>query len=109
MLVSRAEELFAKRSGSASKNEEEELTAPLFEEIGRLKMDLRWLEKNFEPAGLRAANLGCAGFGLLDSSVASLGRRFEKQLSYEPVSESKENLELIQLMDEQYLRHPEFW
>ena len=24
---------------------EEELTAPLYEEIGRLKMDLKWLEK----------------------------------------------------------------
>jgi len=43
-LVSRAEELFAKGSSSSSKTEEE-LTAPLFEEIGRLKMDLRWLEK----------------------------------------------------------------
>jgi putative transposase len=28
--------------------------------------------------------------------------------NYEPVSESKENLELMRLMDEQYLRHPEF-
>lgn len=27
---------------------------------------------------------------------------------YEPVPESKENLELMRLMDEQYLRHPEF-
>ena len=26
-------------------NAEEELTAPLYEEIGRLKMDLKWLEK----------------------------------------------------------------
>lgn len=43
-LVSGAEELLAKGSGSASKSEEE-LTAPLYEEIGRLKMDLRWLEK----------------------------------------------------------------
>jgi len=24
---------------------EEELTAPLYEEIGRLKMDVKWLEK----------------------------------------------------------------
>ena len=43
-LVLRAEELFARGSGSTGKTEEE-LTAPLFEEIGRLKMDLRWLEK----------------------------------------------------------------
>lgn len=43
-LISGAPELFARGSGSASKTEEE-LTAPLYEEIGRLKMDLRWLEK----------------------------------------------------------------
>jgi putative transposase len=43
-LVSGAVELFAKGSGSAGKTEEE-LTTPLFEEIGRLKMDVRWLEK----------------------------------------------------------------
>jgi transposase len=43
-LVSGAPELFAKGNGLAGKTEEE-LTAPLFEEIGRLKMDLRWLEK----------------------------------------------------------------
>ena len=44
ILVSRAEELFSRGSSSSSKTEEE-LTAPLFEEIGRLKMDVRWLEK----------------------------------------------------------------
>jgi putative transposase len=43
-LVSGAPDLFTKGSSSSSKTEEE-LTAPLFEEIGRLKMDLRWLEK----------------------------------------------------------------
>jgi transposase-like protein len=30
---------------SHSGRTEEELTAPLYEEIGRLKMDLKWLEK----------------------------------------------------------------
>ena len=29
----------------ASPRTEEELTAPLYEEIGRLKMDVKWLEK----------------------------------------------------------------
>lgn len=34
-------------SGASSKRVKtaEELTAPLYEEIGRLKMDLKWLEK----------------------------------------------------------------
>ena len=39
-----AAELFTRGSKSKSKSEEE-LTAPLYEEIGRLKMDLKWLEK----------------------------------------------------------------
>ncbi len=43
-LISSAPELFA--SGK-NRNErtEEEITAPLYEEIGRLKMDVKWLEK----------------------------------------------------------------
>jgi putative transposase len=43
-LLAGAPELFS--SGSARRTKtEEELTAPLYEEIGRLKMDLKWLEK----------------------------------------------------------------
>jgi len=43
-LISSAPELFA--SGKNRKERtEEEITAPLYEEIGRLKMDVKWLEK----------------------------------------------------------------
>ena len=44
LLLLHAEELFANGKKRKSKTEEE-LTAPLYEEIGRLKMDIRWLEK----------------------------------------------------------------
>ena len=43
-LLLNAEELFATGKKQKSKTEEE-LTAPLYEEIGRLKMDIKWLEK----------------------------------------------------------------
>ena len=43
-LLLNAEELFATGKKPKSKSEEE-LTAPLYEEIGRLKMDIKWLEK----------------------------------------------------------------
>ncbi len=43
-LLTRAPELFASGAEVRSRSEEE-LTAPLYEEIGRLKMDIRWLEK----------------------------------------------------------------
>ena len=44
LLTSQAAELFSGSKGAAAKTEEE-LTAPLYEEIGRLKMDIKWLEK----------------------------------------------------------------
>ena len=43
-LLSHAPELFS-RKNAGSVRSEEELTAPLYEEIGRLKMDVKWLEK----------------------------------------------------------------
>jgi putative transposase len=43
-LLSKAQELFPSGKKRQQKSEEE-LTAPLYEEIGRLKMDIKWLEK----------------------------------------------------------------
>ena len=43
-LQMNAEELFTRGKKSKAKSEEE-LTAPLYEEIGRIKMDIKWLEK----------------------------------------------------------------
>ena len=43
-LLTNAPELFSTEKKRGSKSEEE-LTAPLCEEIGRLKMDIKWLEK----------------------------------------------------------------
>lgn len=43
-LQMNATELFTRGKNNKSKTEEE-LTAPLYEEIGRLKMDIKWLEK----------------------------------------------------------------
>lgn len=43
-LLSRAPEIFASGANRQGKPADE-LTAPLYEEIGRLKMDIKWLEK----------------------------------------------------------------
>lgn len=43
-LLAHAATLFSRGGKDASRNEEE-VAAPLYEEIGRLKMDLKWLEK----------------------------------------------------------------
>lgn len=43
-VLSNAQELFAIGKKQKAKTEDE-LTSPLYEEIGRLKMDIKWLEK----------------------------------------------------------------
>lgn len=43
-LLCNAPELFSSGKKRQPKSEEE-ITAPLYEEIGRLKMDVKWLEK----------------------------------------------------------------
>jgi len=43
-LLENAPGLFSGKHACAAKSEED-LTAPLYEEIGRLKMDIKWLEK----------------------------------------------------------------
>lgn len=43
-LISQASEIFGK-GNKVSKEEREDLKASLYEEIGRLKMDIKWLEK----------------------------------------------------------------
>lgn len=43
-LQSNAADLFARGRRGGGKSEEE-LTAPLYEQIGRLQMDLQWLKK----------------------------------------------------------------
>lgn len=43
-LLTNAPELFSSGKKQPTKTEEA-LTAPLYEEIGRLKMDIKWLEK----------------------------------------------------------------
>ena len=43
-ILTNAPDLFSPGKKPAARTEEE-LTAPLYEEIGRLKMDIKWLEK----------------------------------------------------------------
>jgi len=43
-LIDGSAEVFSRKNGLKSKSEEE-LTSPLYEEIGRLKMEVNWLKK----------------------------------------------------------------
>jgi len=44
LLVGNAAELFSRGSNHTNKTEDQ-LTGPLYEEIGRLRMDVKWLKK----------------------------------------------------------------
>ena len=44
LMISNASVLFSGKKANSSKSEEE-ITSPLYEEIGRLKMDIKWLKK----------------------------------------------------------------
>ena len=44
LILSEAPQLFSGNKANSCKNEEA-LTSPLYEEIGRLKMDIKWLKK----------------------------------------------------------------
>ena len=43
-LICEAPDIFSRKSSKKIKSEDE-VSAPLFEEIGRLKMDIKWLKK----------------------------------------------------------------
>ncbi len=45
-LLSQPQDVFSGKNSDSAKTADE-LTAPLYEEIGRLKMDIKWLEKKF--------------------------------------------------------------
>ena len=81
----------------------------LYEEIGRLKVELDWLKKR-SAFSIEQARLLVEP----DHAEISVRRPFEllgvnrSGLYYQPTGESEENLKLMRLMDEQYTRHPFF-
>lgn len=64
-LLSNAPELFSSGKKRQPKNENE-ITVPLYEEIGRVKTDIKWLEKSYQPAGFSASELGEIWLHLFD-------------------------------------------
>ena len=100
-------ELFVDRRRKASAGEVE--STALYEEIGRLKVELDWLKKK----------LACSTEdrrALVDWEYKSLSIRRQCELLgvnraglyYEPGSESRENRRLMRWIDEQYTETPFF-
>jgi putative transposase len=87
--------------------ESEALQAELYEQIGRLKMELEWLKKKLPSRVLAQRTLIEP-----EHPVLSLRRQCEliglnrSAWYYAPAQESAENLQLVRLIDEQYTRAP---
>jgi putative transposase len=105
-LLTQAETLFTNGSKTAAADTEAEKTE-LFEQIGRLKMELEWLKKKSarSPELLRP---------LIEADHPELSMRRQcellglprSSLYYEPAPESAENLRLMQWIDQEYTAHP---
>jgi len=94
------------RNSSKKKSEAEDLTPKLYEEIGRLKMEVDRLKKNLQSCrDLRS---------LVEPDHPSLSVAQQCELLglprstyyYVPIGETPENLKLMRLVDEKYTAHP---
>ena len=105
-LIEGGEALFRPSAGH-SERESAALQAELYEQIGRLKMELEWLKKKLPCDVMTLRTLMEP-----EHPVLSLRRQCEliglnrSSWYYAPASESAENLRLMRLIDEQYTQTP---
>src|SRR5262249_18486610 len=104
--LARAEAIFANGAKVASADAEAR-EAELYEQIGRLKMELEWMKKKLPPSAERKRPLIQVGHPDLSvrrqCQLLGLNR---SSLYYEPVPETLEDLRLMRLIDEQYTACP---
>jgi len=95
------------RPNDRPQREQQDREAELYEQIGRLKMELEWLKKKLPPSIELKRRLLAP-----DHPWLSLRRQCEliglnrSSYYYQPAPESPLNLSLMRLIDEQYLRTP---
>jgi putative transposase len=105
-LLSGAEGIFGSTAQAASADAEAR-QAELFEQIGRLKMELEWLKKKLPSSCEHKRPLVEHGHPALSvrrqCELLGLSR---SSLYYEPGGEAAEDLRLMRLIDEQYTARP---
>lgn len=105
-LLQEGAHLFASQRAK-QRREQEALQAELYQQIGRLKMELEWLKKRL-PDTIEAKRAMIER----DHATISVRRQCEliglnrSSLYYQPAGESPYHLLLMRLIDEQYLRAP---
>src|SRR5512135_2734914 len=107
-LVTGAESIFGS-SAQAVAADAEARQAELFEQIGRLKMELEWLKKKLPPSYEQKRSLIDVGHPALSvrrqCELLGLNR---SSLYYEPAGETAEDLRLMRRIDEQYTACPSY-
>src|SRR5579859_564377 len=105
-LLAGADQVFSNGSKVATTDAEAD-KAELFEQIGRLKMELEWLKKKSDRSPERLRLLVEPGHPELrvrrQCELLGLSR---SSLYYEPAQEATENLRLMRLLDQEYTAHP---
>ena len=99
-------EIFTDGAGNRGREGQDKLIADLYEQIGRLQVELQWLKKSLDsPISQRRLWIEpCDGLSMRHQCVlANVNRSW---LYYEPVGETALNLELMREFDEQYLVTP---
>ena len=107
-LLDGAEDVFQDgRSKESKAVSDEPDSAELYEQIGRLKMQLEWLKKKSPKTVSEARSwidYDCAAISVREQ-CRLLG--FQRSgIYYEPQPESAENLRIMRLLDEEHMRHP---
>ena len=105
-LLTGAETVFVNGT-KAGASDTEAVQAELYEQIGRLKMELEWLKKKSPPSLEQQRTLIEVGHPELSvrrqCELLGLNR---SSLYYEPAGETPENLRWMRLIDEEYTAHP---
>src|SRR5262249_10071797 len=105
-LLAGAEAIFANGAKAASADAQVR-EAELYEQIGRLKMELEWMKKKLPPSAELKRPLSEHGHPELSvrrqCELLGLNR---SSLYYEPAGETSEDLRLMRLIDEQYTTCP---
>ncbi len=103
--LSRMAEIFQDGKAGSAKDQDELISA-LYEQIGKLKVELDWLKKNLAcPYEERRRWIGKSN-GISIQRQCELAGLSRSGHYYRPAGESALNLELMRRIDEQYTRTP---
>ena len=104
-LVTGAEQLFQPKRSKIM--DEDKLTSPLYEEIGRLKVELDWLKKkSFEPIEQKRRWLDVKLKKMSIRRQCELLGLNRSSLYYQPKPESDEDINMMGMIDKIYTASP---